>query len=169
MGVLDGKVAIVTGTSRGVGVGIAHELLRAGATVVGCARSPLDGIPGIDAEWAPRASQKVCDQGDYRSINSFVAEVVATHGRLDILVNNAGGTVPTPHAESIPELVQRIQGAPRSGDEYDATVIFHPCAVQMNLISPLCCAIRACRQMAIQDGIGCIINISSGAGHPAGS
>jgi NAD(P)-dependent dehydrogenase (short-subunit alcohol dehydrogenase family) len=118
MSVLNGRIAIVTGTSRGVGVGIAHELLRAGATVIGCSRSPLDAIPGIEADWAARASQKVCDQGDLRSIDSFVTEVVAAHGRLDILVNNAGGTVPAPHAESIPELVQRIQGAPRADDEY---------------------------------------------------
>ncbi len=89
---LSGKVAIVTGTSRGVGVGIAHELLRAGATVIGCSRSPMDNIPAVEPEWAPRASQKVCDQGDFRSIDAFITEVVAAHGRIDILVNNAGIT-----------------------------------------------------------------------------
>ena len=171
MGELDGKVAIVTGTSRGVGVGIAHELLRAGATVVGCSRSPRDAIPGLDGEpdWAKRSAQMVCDQGDYRAIDAMVERVADTYGRVDILVNNAGGTVPAPHAEDVPELVQRLQGSPRSTDDFERTVLFHAFAVQMNLISPLWFAIRVCRQMQHQDGTGCIINISSGAGHPAGS
>ncbi|MGX9790116.1 SDR family NAD(P)-dependent oxidoreductase [Mycobacterium sp. MMS18-G62] len=169
MGTLDGKVAIVTGTSRGVGVGIAHELLRAGATVIGCSRSKLDAIPGIEPEWAQRASQMVCDQGDYRAIDELVSDVAATHGRIDILVNNAGGTVPTPHVEHVPALVQQIQGAPRSDDDFERTVLFHSFAIQMNLISPLWFAIRVCRQMRDQDGTGAIVNISSGAGHPAGS
>src|SRR6202008_2670058 len=92
MSVLDGKIAIVTGTSRGVGVGIAHELLRAGATVIGCSRTPLDAIPGTAEvpDWAARSAQMVCDQGDYRAIDAFVAKVADTYGRIDILVNNAG-------------------------------------------------------------------------------
>ena len=69
-------------------------------------------------------------------------------------MNNAGGTVPAPHAESIPELVQRIQGAPRSDDDFERTALFHAFAVQMNLISPLWFAIRVYRQMTAQDGVG---------------
>ena len=139
MGSLDGKVAIVTGTSRGVGVGIARELLLAGATVVGCSRSELPGLP--DADTVPggvdRSEQWVCDQADHKAIDAFVQRVVDTYGRLDILVNNAGGTVPTPHVEAVPELVQKIQGTPRSDDEFERTILFHAFAVQMNLISPL--------------------------------
>lgn len=168
---LDGKVAIVTGTSRGVGVGIAHELLRAGATVIGCSRAPLDALPGteINPDWADRSAQMVCDQADYRAIDAFITRVADTYGRVDILVNNAGGTVPSPSVDAVPALVSRIQGAPASDDEYERSVLFHAFAVQMNLISPLWFAIRAYRQMKTQDGTGCIINISSGASHPAGS
>jgi NAD(P)-dependent dehydrogenase (short-subunit alcohol dehydrogenase family) len=168
---LEGKIAIVTGTSRGVGVGIAHELLRAGATVIGCSRSALDALPGTEdnPEWGARSAQLVCDQGDHRAIDGLVQQVAHTYGRIDILVNNAGGTVPAPHAEAVPELVQRIQGSPRAADDYERSVLFHAFAIQMNLISPLWFAIRVYRQMRGQDGTGCIINVSSGAGHPAGS
>ncbi|BBZ75445.1 short chain dehydrogenase [Mycolicibacterium anyangense] len=168
---LTGKIAVVTGTSRGVGLGIAHELLRAGATVVGCSRRPLQTLPGAadNPDWLARSSQRVCDQGDFGAIDAFIAGVVADHGRIDILVNNAGGTVPTPHVEDVPDLVARIQGAPAAADDFERTVLFHQFAIQMNLISPLWFAIRAYRQMRDQDGAGSIVNISSGAGHPAGS
>jgi NAD(P)-dependent dehydrogenase (short-subunit alcohol dehydrogenase family) len=111
----------------------------------------------------------VCDQGDFHAIDAMVADVVDAFGRVDILVNNAGGTVPTPHVEDVPELVAQIQGAPRADDDFERTALFHAFAIQMNLISPLWFALRVYRQMRDQDGVGSIINISSGAGHPAGS
>ncbi|WP_182523889.1 SDR family oxidoreductase [Nocardioides dongkuii] len=168
---LSGKVAIVTGTSRGVGVGIAHELLRAGATVIGCSRGELPGLPGAETVegGAERSRQWVCDQGQIASIEAFVTRVVEEFGRIDILVNNAGGTVPSPSPEAVPELVQKIQGSPRAADEFERSALFHAFAVQMNLISPLWFALRVYREMRNQDGTGSIVNISSGAGHPAGA
>src|SRR4029078_960887 len=170
-GVLDGKVAVVTGTSRGVGVGIAHELLRAGATVIGCSRSKLDTIPGVehDEAWLQRSAQMVCDQGDFRVIDAMVAEVVDTYGRIDILVNNAGGTVPSPNVEDVPELVAKLQGGPLVDDDFERTALFHAFAIQMNLISPLWFAVRVYRQMRGQDGIGSLQNNSHSTRSPARS
>ena len=69
------------------------------------------------------------------------------------------------NVEDVPELVPSIQGAPRADDDFERTALFHAFAIQMNLISPLWFAIRVYRQMRGQDGVGSIINISSGAGH----
>jgi len=173
MGQLDGKVAIVTGTSRGVGVGIARKLLEAGAAVAGCSRRPLDALPaaeGIDGA-ADRSVQWVCDQSDWSSIDEFVGRVVEHFGRVDILVNNAGGTLPIPRADDVPELLAKISGTPKGESSFERTALFHAYAVQNNLIGPMWFAIRAYRAMVerVSDGPGSIINISSGASHPAGS
>jgi NAD(P)-dependent dehydrogenase (short-subunit alcohol dehydrogenase family) len=171
MNQLEGKVAIVTGTSRGVGVGISRCLLEAGATVVGCSRRELPALPaaaGIDDE-GRRSAQWVCNQEDLHQIDAFVRRVVETYGRLDILVNNAGGSVPTPLAEDVPALMAKLQGAPRSDDDFERTARYHAHAIQNNLTSPLWFALRAARQMLTQAERASIVNISSGAGHPAGS
>jgi NAD(P)-dependent dehydrogenase (short-subunit alcohol dehydrogenase family) len=171
VGQLDGKVAIVTGTSRGVGVGIARRLLMEGAAVAGCSRRPLDSMPaadGVDGA-GERSVQWVCDQSDWAQIDEFVGRVVEHFGRLDILVNNAGGTLPVPSADDVPELLCKISGTPANDNAFGRTALFHAFAVQNNLVSPLWFAIRAYRAMAAQDGTGAIINISSGASHPAGS
>jgi NAD(P)-dependent dehydrogenase (short-subunit alcohol dehydrogenase family) len=171
MGQLDGKVAIVTGTSRGVGVGIARRLLLEGASVAGCSRRPLDALPAAESieGAAERSVQWVCDQSDWAQIDEFVGRVVDRFGRLDILVNNAGGTMPIPHVESVPELIAKISGTPVVESSFGRTALFHAYAVQNNLISPLWFAIRAYEAMAAEDGTGSIVNISSGASHPAGS
>ena len=171
MGNLDGKVAIVTGTSRGVGVGIARRLLEEGATVVGCSRRPLPALPaaaGIDDAGA-RSAQWVCDQSDLHQIDAFVRRVADTYGRIDILVNNAGGTIPTPLPEDVPPLIAKFQGSPAAADAFERTALFHAFAIQNNLTSPLWFALRTARQMLAQDGTTSIVNISSGASHPAGS
>ena len=128
----------------------------------------LPAAEGLDDEGL-RSAQWVCNQEDIGQVDAFVDRVVERWGRLDILVNNAGGTVPVPLVEDIPALAAKIQGAPRSEDDFERTALYHAHAIQNNLTSPLWFAVRAARQMLQQSGRSSILNISSGAGHSAGS
>jgi len=99
MGSLDGRVAIVTGASRGIGRGCALELAAAGATVYLTGRTVADGsapLPGsigaTAAEIAAgggRAVAVACDHRDDAQVEALFARVLAEQGRLDVLVNNA--------------------------------------------------------------------------------
>ena len=90
----DGKVAIVTGASRGIGRGIALGLAQAGATVV-CAARDLARLESVVAEITAaggRAHAQVADVASRASIEALVSGTLSAHGRIDVLVNNAGIT-----------------------------------------------------------------------------
>ena len=90
----EGKIAVVTGASRGIGRGIALALAEAGARVV-CASRDLARLETVVAEIAAAggtAYAQVVDVGSRESIEGLISSTVAAHGRIDILVNNAGIT-----------------------------------------------------------------------------
>jgi NAD(P)-dependent dehydrogenase (short-subunit alcohol dehydrogenase family) len=90
-GVLEGKVAIVTGAGRGIGRGIAVEFAREGARVAVASRS-LPSIEETLAEIRALGGEAIgirCDVGDPGAIARTTAETAEAFGRIDILVNNA--------------------------------------------------------------------------------
>ena len=84
MGKLEGKVAIVTGASRGIGAAIVEAFAAEGATVVACARS-------IESCAGAAMCQKV-DVSDAAQVDACVKATIERFGRVDVLVNNAGVT-----------------------------------------------------------------------------
>jgi citronellol/citronellal dehydrogenase len=101
-GLLEGKVCLVSGAGTGLGRETALEMLRLGATVVGCGRraEPLEETAAL-AERLPGAFEHgTLDIRDEEGVDAFFDGVLERHGRLDVLVNNAGGQFLSP-AEAI--------------------------------------------------------------------
>lgn len=86
---LSGRVALVTGGSRGLGLATARRLLDEGATVHLCGRDAAAGRAALE-ELGEGAAFSTCDVADGAAVGAMVAEVLDRHGRLDVVVNNAG-------------------------------------------------------------------------------
>jgi 3-oxoacyl-[acyl-carrier protein] reductase len=92
---LAGRVALVTGGSRGIGRAIAEELARAGATVIFTYVSNASAAAEVEkaiAEAGGKAKAVRCDVSDHEAVDALVAQIVQEHGGIDIAVNNAGVT-----------------------------------------------------------------------------
>lgn len=146
---LGGKVAVVTGSSRGIGRAIAVGLARAGADLVLVARS-AQGIAAAAQEaqaLGRRALGLAADVTDRAQIERVVERAVQEYGRIDILVNNVGGS---PFACAVEDI-----------QEGGFDKVFH-----RNVKSMFLCCQAVGRIMRSQGG-GCIINMASVDGrHP---
>ena len=143
---LEGKIALVTGASRGIGRQIAKTLAAKGAFVIvnynGSAAKAEEVVKEIQA--AGGNGQAVqCNVSDFESCKEMLDAVVKEHGHLDILVNNAGITRDN--------LLMKM-----SEEDFDAVI-------QTNLKGVFNCTRHIARQMLKQKG-GRIINISSVSG-----
>jgi 2-deoxy-D-gluconate 3-dehydrogenase len=138
---LDGKVALVTGASRGLGAGIAAALKEAGATVVGTSRKQ-----GSAEQVAERLDSVpvAMDVSDVASVRAGVDRVASELGRLDVLVNNAGLNIP--------------QGV------FDVDEASWDAVLDTNLKGTFFAAQAAARHMAGRGEGGRIINVASQAG-----
>jgi NAD(P)-dependent dehydrogenase (short-subunit alcohol dehydrogenase family) len=135
---LAGRVAIVTGGSRGVGRGIAERLLEAGADVVICGRHEPASLPAAAARSAYFVPADVREPAQIERVVRFTQE---RFGRLDVLVNNAGGAPAAPAATASPRFSDKI--------------------VALNLLAPLHFAQQANAVMQQQPDGGAIVNVAS--------
>jgi len=143
------QVALVTGSSSGIGAQVARRLAADGCAVVVHSRSSVAAGQAVAAEIGGAYLQ--ADLGDEVAARGLVEGVLARYGRLDVLVNNAGTTQVIAHpdlAAATPEIWRQL---------YD-----------LNVIAPFVLITAA--EQALREAQGCVVNISSLAGvRPTGS
>lgn len=147
-GSLAGRVAIVTGSSSGIGEAIAHQLAAAGAAVVVNSRRSERAEPiarAIEAGGG-RAVAVAADVCDSTRVAELVRAAIEQLGGLDILVNNAGAGFVAPSEELAEADWRRV--------------------IEVDLTAPFLCAQAAARHM-LNAGGGVIVNIASALGHTA--
>ena len=141
---LSGRVALVTGASRGIGRAVAVQMAQAGAHVVCAARGDNAGTTAEAIRATGGSAEAIpLDVTDAAAIETAIAGILAKHGRIDVLVNNAGITRDT--------LMLRMKR-----DDWDAVL-------QTNLTGAFSCAQAVLKPM-IKQRAGRIINITSVVG-----
>lgn len=143
---LAGKIAVVTGGTRGIGRAIAERLLRAGVSVAICGRKG-DSVARVVEEMKSlgRVFGQAADVTDFTQVQTFFRAVADEFGRLDILVNNAGEGVFQKVGQMTPEQWRRN--------------------IDLNLSGPFYCSHQALSHFGTRGGF--IVNISSLAGKNA--
>jgi NAD(P)-dependent dehydrogenase (short-subunit alcohol dehydrogenase family) len=133
---LSGKIAVVTGASKGIGLAVTQALVEEGARVVAGARSAqgLEGLPGVTAVSV--------DLSTPEGPASLVQRAIAEHGRVDVLVNNVGA------------VRLRLEGFLATSDEE------FEWAMKMNFFTALRATRAAVTQMVKQGG-GAIVSVAS--------
>ena len=139
-GLLDNKVAVVTGGSRGIGRGIVDLFIAEGARVLSCSRGSHAGDLPADARWFAADVSKAAD------VDALAERALESFGRVDILVNNAGVQVEKTVVASTEEDWDRLMGVNAKG-------VFLMC--------------RRFLPIMAQTGGGSVINIGSISGHHA--
>lgn len=140
---LEGKIALVNGASRGIGLAIARGLAAAGATVVVTSRSmegAAEAAASVEADGG-KAVPLACHAGRLAEIEALFEAIRTDHGRLDVLVNNAATNPYYGPAHGLPP------------DAFDKTV-------EVNLKGPYYMMANAVPLM-IESGGGSIVNVSS--------
>jgi 3-oxoacyl-[acyl-carrier protein] reductase len=108
---LEGKIALVTGGSRGIGAAIAKRLAADGANVAITYTKGADAAASVVKEIERVGRKAIAIQADAADASAVIAAVektFATFGRLDVLVNNAGTAIPKPFEEATLEEMDRV-------------------------------------------------------------